>query len=302
MATRTTTEARRGSTRAEHALATQRRQAPARIANTSRNARAEIDRHSRWAPARDALWQLLKPLLSPGVQVAILGAGNCDDVPLGRMAERVREVSLIDLDAHAARGARRLQPRRLRRRIRTIGHDVTNGAADAIAIAAANAEVPSAPVIPESPLPGAPYDLVIGDLIYSQLLYPAFVDLDIPAARSGALLARYSPLLTRSVVGRLHISAPNGVVLHIHDPLAWWRGHEQPITLSQILAIARLHPEAAARLAARGSGPHHSDPRGALAAFAIPIRSTTVWRWPFAQDVDYLACATLTGRSHETSV
>jgi hypothetical protein len=294
MATRTATESPPGYSRASRFVAAQRLRAPATIANTSRNAGAETDRHARWAPARDALWQLLQPLLSPDGRVAVLGAGNGDDLPLDRIAHGARHVSLLDLDVPAARGARRRQPRRLRRHIQVIEHDVTNGAADKIAVATARGEVPAAPVIPESPLPGAPYDLVIGDLLYSQLLYPALVDLDIPTARTTAVLARYSPMLTRSVVARLHVSAPHGDVVHIHDPIAWWPGHSQPVALSQILAIADLNPEAAARLAARGTGPRDSDPRAALAAFAIPTHATAMWRWPFAKDVDYLACATHT--------
>ena len=294
MTTRTVTETRRASGRAVQVLAAERQRAPATVANTSRNAGAETDRHARWACARDALWELLDRFLTPGARVAVLGAGNGDDLPLDRIADRARDVSLIDLDPPAARGARRGQRRRRRRRIDVIGHDVTCGAADRIAIAAARAEVPAAPLIPESPLPGAPYDLVIGDLLYSQLLHPALVDLDIPAPRATAILARYAPILTRSVVARLHVSAPHGRVLHIHDPLAWWPGHPQPVTLEQILAIAELDPEAAARLAAHGTGPHHSDPRLALASFGIPIRATALWRWPFCADVDYLSCATVT--------
>ena len=65
-----------------------------------------------------------------------------------------------------------------------IEHDITHGVADRIAIAAAHAQVPPAATITEAPLRGAPYDLVIGDLLYSQLLYPALVDLDVPAART----------------------------------------------------------------------------------------------------------------------
>jgi hypothetical protein len=120
------------------------------------------------------------------------------------------------------------------------------------------------------------------------------LDLDIPAALTKALLSRYAPMLTRSVVARLHVSAPHGHVVHIHDPVGWWPGHPQPFALDHVLAVAQLHPKAAARLAARGTGPHYSDPRSALAAFAISIKATSLWRWPFATDVDYLACATLT--------
>ena len=290
----TRTERRRSSSRAEQALATQRLRAPATIANTARNARAEIDRHARWAPARDALWQLLQRHLTNGARVAVLGAGNCDDLPLTRIADDSREVTLIDLDTHAVKGAVRRQPRRLRPRIGVIEHEVTNGAADTLATAAVDTEVPVAPVIPESPLPGSPYDLVIGDLLYSQTLYPALVDLDIPAVRTAAVLARYGPVLTRSIVARLQISAPDGLVLHVHDPLAWWPGHHQPVALNQILAIAELNPQAAVRLAAGGRGPHDSDPRVALTQFAIPIHETALWRWPFAAHVDYLVCATVT--------
>jgi hypothetical protein len=289
------TSTRPAPSRAQRTLTAQRLQAPATIANTARNARAEVDRNARWAPARDALWRLLDPHLQSGARVAILGAGNGDTLPLARIADRSRELALIDLDRRAIRAARRRQPRHLRHRITVIEHDITNGAADAIATAAANVEVPLLPVLPEAPLPGAPYDLVIGDLLYSQLLYPALVDLDVPTARATAFLDRYAPILTRAIVARLHASAPYQRVLHIHDPIAWWPGHPQPVTLDQILAIAERDLQAALTLAAHGSGPHHSDPRPALHAFAIPIRKTAVWRWPFAPHVDYLACATLTG-------
>jgi hypothetical protein len=281
---------------AEHAA--RLRSQPARWANIARNARAEADRPARWRPARDALWQLLDAHL-PAARVAVVGAGNADDLPLTRLASRATEVVLIDIDAPAARAGRRREPRRLRRRIGVIEHDITAGAADAIAAAAARGDVPNPPPVPEAPLPGAPYDLVIGDLLYSQLLYPALLDLDVLEARRRAILARYAPPLTRGVVARLHASAPYGHVLHIHDPLAWWPGHPQPITLAPILGAARSDPVAALRLAARGRGPHESDPRHALAAFRIPIRATALWRWPFAPGVDYLACATLSGAPTE---
>lgn len=149
--------------------------------------------------------------------------------------------------------------------------------------------------IVERPLPGAPYDLVIGDLFYSQLLYPALVDLEVPDARTAAFLDRYGPMLTRSVVSRLHVSARDGRVLHIHDPIAWWPGHPQPVTPELILATAEHDPAAALSLAARGNGPHHTDPRPAVRALSIPITATALWRWPFAPEVDYIACGTLAG-------
>ena len=298
-ATRTATETRRLRMRAERILAVEQLAAPATRANTARNARAEHDRHARWAPAREALWEFLDVHLPRGERVAILGAGNCDDLPLERIAARAGELTLIDLDTRSIRAARRRLPRRLRCRIDVVEHDVTVGAADAIAIAAATGQVPERVVISEAPLPGAPYELVIGDLLYSQLLYPALVDLNVPAARTSAFLARYAPTLTRSVVARLHVSAPGGLVLHIHDPIAWWPGHPQPVTLERILTAAKRDPGAALALAGQGTGPRHSDPRAALSSFAIPVHATAMWRWPFAPGVDYLACATLAGSTPE---
>jgi hypothetical protein len=271
--------------------------APTRVANASRNAAAEVDRHRRWAPARDALWDFLAPLLDEGARVAIVGAGNGDDLPLRRIVRHAGEVVLIDIDPRAAQGARRRLRREERRKVSVIGHDVTGGAADEIALAALcdDAKRPGGP-LSSDPLPGAPYDLAIGDLLYSQLLYPALLDLGVDPDRRAATIVDHAPALTRAVVARLHASAPH--VVHLHDPLAWWDGHEQLVALAEILALAASDgPDAALSLAARGLGPRESDPRAALADLGLAPAATGLWRWPFSADVDYLVCATPAGRS-----
>jgi len=210
--------------------------APARVANASRNAGAELDRHRRWAPARDALWDFLAPWLDKGARVAIVGAGNGDDLPLRRIARRAGEVVLVDIDPRAAQGARRRLRRAERRQVAVVGHDVTCGAADRVALVAlregevdsadsvATAMAPPAPRSddmepgsdrhawlapePDLPLPGAPYDLVVGDLLYSQLLYPALLDLGVDPDRRADTLARHAPHLTRVVVAYLDLRDP----------------------------------------------------------------------------------------------
>jgi hypothetical protein len=270
------------------------RRAPARVANASRNAGAEIGRHRRWAPARDALWDFLAPWLDDGARVAVVGAGNGDDLPLRRIARRAAEVVLIDIDPRAAEGARRRLRRAGRRRVTVIGLDVTGGVADRIVRAALGEGAPRLETAPDDPLPGAPYDLVVGDLLYSQLLYPALVDLEVEPDRRAATIAEHAPRLTRALVARLHASAPR--VVHLHDPLAWWDGHEQPVSLAAILArSASDGPVAALFLAARAHGPRESDPRAAFADLGIAPSSTALWRWPFGPGVDYLVCATLAG-------
>lgn len=284
------------------------RRAPNRVANASRNAQAGRDRRRRWRPARDALWDFLGPVLDDGARVAIVGAGNGDDLPLHRIARRASAIAAIDIDPRAAQGARRRLGRSERRKVEVIGHDVTRGVADAIVRAALDDGPRSDRPRPRStavdgrgapealpsrdPLPGAPYDLVVGDLFYSQLLYPALVDLGVAADRRDETLAVHGPSLTRAVVARLHASAPR--VAHVHDPLAWWDGHEQPVALADILAVAASDgPDAALTLATRGNGPHESDPRAALADLGISPATTALWRWPFSPGVDYLTCATL---------
>jgi hypothetical protein len=265
---------------------------PSATANSARNAGAEVGRHRRWTPARDALWDFVEPHLSEGDRVAVLGAGNADDLPLRRIAGRAGSVTLLDLDPHASRLARRRVPWRRRRRVDIVECDVTGGAADRVVAAAVRDAEPGEVVAPASPLPGAPYDLAIGDLLYSQLLYPALVDLDVPEERRAETLRRHAPALTRATVARLHASAPS--VVHVHDPLAWWEGHEQPADLDEILRLAATDDhDGALDAVARGLGPTESDPRAALRSLGIAPSATALWRWPFADGVDYLACATL---------
>jgi hypothetical protein len=267
---------------------------PSWEANAGRNAGAEAGRHSRWAPVRDALWGFLEPHLEHGARVAVLGAGNGDDLPLRRIAERAGAVTLIDLDGVAARSARRRLPWRLRRRVSVVEGDVTAGAADRIVLAAARGEGVEV-AFPDGRLPGAPYDLAIGDLLYSQLLYPALYDLGVEEELRAATLRTHAPTLTRSTVARLHASA--SIVVHVHDPLAWGEGHEQAVDLDEILRLAEAEGiDAALDLVARGLGPTESDPRAALRSLGIPITDTALWRWPFSDGVDYLSCATVARR------
>lgn len=279
--------------RAARTLHDRRLRAPVAVANVARNARGEPDRAARWRVARDALWGLVDSHLAPDARVAVVGAGNADDLPLTRLADRAGRVVLFDLDDTAARQARRREPRALRRRIDVSRIDITGGAADAIVLSAVSEEVPWFPVVPESPLPGSPYDLVIGDLLYSQLLFPALSDAGLPSIRIDSFLRRYGPPLTRGVVARLHASAPGGQVLHIHDPLAWQPDRRQPFSLRDVLALATINSDAALRLAHTGSGPTYADPRIALKAFDLPVLEARLWGWPFANDIDYLVSAVL---------
>jgi hypothetical protein len=140
-----------------------------------------------------------------------------------------------------------------------------------------------------APLSDAPYDLVVGDLFYSQLLSPALGDTELDDGTSIEVLRSHGQRLTDAAVARMQASAPRGVVVHVHDPLAWWAGHEHPFTVDEAFARAAHNPDPS-HVLADSVGPIGCDPRAAV--ISERILRTSWWRWPFAQDVVYLVCAT----------
>ena len=270
------------------------RAGPAARANAKRNAKGTVARLERWQPARDALWRLLDRYVEQGARVAVVGAGNGHDVPLRRLAGRAAHVDLVDVDARAARGARGRLEGSLRRRVTVVRQDVTGGVADELVRIAAGGEIPDVREAPSAPVGSGGYDVVIGDLLYSQLLYPALRDTALPRERVAVVLARIDRPLVASVVRRLHASAPDGVVIHVHDPLGWWSDHRQPVTLEEILAVAAVDVAAAHALVARGHGPTACDPLAIAHEDGLEPVETAFWRWPFQEDVDYLARAIVT--------
>jgi SAM-dependent methyltransferase len=245
---------------------------PASRANAQRNARGTPARLERWTPARDALWAVLDRYVADGARVAVVGAGNGHDVPLRRLAGRAARVDLIDLDARAARAARGRLPGDLRGHVEVVREDVTAGVADELVRKAAAGAIPDVREAPAMPLGAGRYDVVVG-----------------------VVLARIDRPLVASVVRRLHLSAPGGVVVHVHDPLGWWADHPQPVALEAILAAAQAGDLAAAHeLVAQGRGPTACDPLAIALEAGIEPVETVFWRWPFQEGVDYLARATVT--------
>jgi hypothetical protein len=185
-------------------------------------------------------------------------------------------------------------PADLRERVAVVRQDVTAGIADQLVRAAVRGGLPEPREAPLEPVGSGDYDVVIGDLLYSQLLYPALRDSPLQPERVGVVLARVDRPLAASVVRRLHASAPGGVAVHVHDPLGWWAGHPQRVTLEEILEAASVDMDAALELVARGHGPTACDPRAIALELGCEPVATALWRWPFQDGVDYLACATVT--------
>lgn len=265
---------------------------PVRAANRARNALGDEARRARWRPARDALWALLDRHVAPAATVCVAGAGNADDLPLGRLLARAGRVELCDLDPAAARRALRREPAPLRARGAIVRADVSGGGADRTVRAVLADRAPRRPLAPPEPLPGGERDVVVGDLLYSQLLYPALLDAGASGPRIEAALERYGPALTRSVVERLHATArPGGAVVHLHDALGWWEGHPQPFAPEAVLEAAAGDLSAALELIASGHPPRGCDVLGAVRDTGAPILETALWRWPFREGVDYVVVA-----------
>jgi hypothetical protein len=269
---------------------------PATLANRARNAMREPERLARWAPAREACWHLLDRHVPPGARVLVAGAGHGDDLPLARLAQRCSELVLADLDPSAVRRARARLPRPARRTVRAHRCELTSGAADDAVMRALAGRPPRVPVVADGPIAGGGFDVVVGDLLYSQLIYPALVDRRVPEARQRRVLEAIGPALTDGVVGRLHASAvAGGCVVHLHDAAGWWAGHPQPHAIDAVLAGAGTSAgaDAGAELLAGCRGPLGSEPRDSLRRLgAVPIDGG-LWEWPFAAGTRYVVQATV---------
>ncbi|HEY6759669.1 MAG TPA: hypothetical protein VI318_09270 [Baekduia sp.] len=261
-------------------------------ANAANNARGQHARRRRWRPARDAAWALLEDLVTDGARVAVVGAGNGDDLPLGRLARRCARLDLIDLDGAALAGAVALAGGPAR----ALVEDVTGGAADAViaaAVGGAEEEAGADPVVPAGPIGDGSYDVVVCDLVLTQLLYPALKAAGtLSGPRIDGVLLAHGQRLTDGVVARLHASAP--VVVILHDLLGWWKGHQQPFALDRLLRAPAAEALALSRHG--GSLPYGCDPWLATRASGARVTATRHWRWPFAPGADYLVFGLVTTR------
>ncbi|MGZ4304309.1 MAG: hypothetical protein ACXVSL_05510 [Solirubrobacteraceae bacterium] len=269
---------------------------PATAANIARNALgADCERARRWASARESAWRLLERHVGRDARVAVVGAGNGHDLPLERLAARAARLDLFDLDLGALRRARHGCAPEMRGAIRIHRCDVTEGAADRVAQAVWLRRPPPARKRTTRPFGKGGYDVVIGDLLYSQLLYPALVDAGVSSARTRQAVDDHGQDLTDALVSRMHVSAAKGGrVIHLHDVVGWWDGHGQPASVGEILAQERL--EDALRLISACQQPRGADP--ALSAERLGTREidTAIWEWPFAPHASYLVRATVTDR------
>lgn len=133
-------------------------------------------RHRRcreaWLPHLQATRSLLldAAATAPGRELAVmLGSGACLDVPVAELAERFRQVVLVD--AHHPRAAREL-PRRFPN-VRLVAADATSLVQTARDAARGRVRLPCPPPLPD-PLPGLRPDFTASVNLASQLPIPFY--------------------------------------------------------------------------------------------------------------------------------
>ena len=141
--------------------------------------------------------------------------------------------------------------------------------------------------VPREPIGTGGYDVVVADLLYTQLLFPALLDAAVPPRRRTPALRRHGQRLTDGVVRRLHASTTAGHVVHVHDVAGWWPGHDQPLTPEQVLA-AEPGPAALVHRLGRPAG---CDVGRSIRLTGDRVTSQRWWTWPFARDTTYLVQA-----------
>lgn len=69
----------------------------------------KTDAFEEWSEYRKAVTQVVMANCQEGGHLAIMGAGHCNDVDLGKLAEHFSKITLIDFDEAAMMRARKLQ-------------------------------------------------------------------------------------------------------------------------------------------------------------------------------------------------
>jgi SAM-dependent methyltransferase len=258
------------------------------LANARNNARFQELRLDRWHATRDAMWALLAPHLTQGARTLIVGAGNGDDLPLARIAARAGAVLLVDIDPESAERAMARLPEPLRARVEFLELDVTDGGAQVVVDAITDGrEPPFRLELPTDAIAGGAFDVVLADMLFTQLLQPALVQLGLSGPEQVRLMRAYDGQLTEALVQRLQRSAAaGGVVMHVHDVACWSSSHPQPMELDAAL-----------------ENPDHSwgklrrhdacDPQLTLERLGVRVLDRAWWRWPFEPKKQFLVRGTI---------
>jgi hypothetical protein len=235
----------------------------------------------------------------PSGSLAVLGAGNCNDLDLAALAARFREIHLVDLDEEAVRRARDRQPPAVAARL--VLHapvDLSGAFARMSALRSRPATPAELAVLPSASaqsvlaaLPG-PFDVVISTCFLSQLLQSALVALGPKHEQLHIIACALALAHLRSVVGML---APGGkahlvtdaVTTETYPLLELWDQQPPAVLLEQLEQASNVFS---------GTGPAFlrrilATDKQVAPALAGPPRLVEPWLWQFNEDRTYLVYA-----------
>ncbi len=263
------------------------------------NNRESAELWQRFAPHRERVTALALAGDPVGGTVAVLGAGNCNDLDLPQLAARFAEIHLVDLDGEALERARARQaPGVAARLVLHAGVDLS-GAFDRLPAFRATPATPTElALLPGSSVQGVraalprTFDRVISTCFLSQLLQSAFVALGPRHPQLQIIACALAVAHVRSVVGLL---APGGVGHLVTDavstetyPIDELWDAQPPLTLLENL-------ERAGNVFS-GTGPAFlrrilATDKEVAPALRGPARIVEPWRWRFTDDRTYLVYA-----------
>jgi hypothetical protein len=144
-----------------------------------------------YAPHRARVMSLLPRV--DGGRLAILGAGNCNDVDLAELAEAFSEISLVDLDRSAIELGHERAPAPTRERIRLHELDLVDGDLD----------------------PLGAFDVVLSSCVLSQLVWTCA---ELLGGRSHPAFERSAREIAKAHLDRVvGLVAPGGAALLVSD-------------------------------------------------------------------------------------
>jgi hypothetical protein len=268
---------------------------PALLAHHQENNRQSARSWDSFAEHRARVTQLALDAAAAGGRLAVLGAGNCNDLDLVALASRFAEIHLVDLDREALRRAQERLPAEAAARVTLHAPVDLSGALHRLA---AFRRTPPTPaqlgVLPRAAaesvlaaLPGG-FDVVLSACLLSQLMHSCYLALGTrhPTLRLTACALAIAHL--RSLAG---LTAPGGTAVVVTDTVSsetyaideLWPDRDPMAMLNEVdrqdYALSGTAPGFVRKIITQDA---------VVAPLASPPRLIPPWRWRFTTELTYL--------------
>jgi hypothetical protein len=272
---------------------------PAALLNYHRNNnRATNARWDGFAEHRTRMMALA--LRAPGETLAVLGAGNCNDLDLPALAARFREIHLVDLDEEAVARARARQPAEVAKKLVLHAPVDLSGAFDRLpgwkvkpATVAEQARLASSCV--ERVMAALPerHDVVLSACMLSQLMHSCAVALGVKHPQLHLVACALAVAHLRSMAALLN---PGGTGVLVTDTISTetyaleelWNDRPPLALLEEIDRADRVLTGTAPSFLRRIL---REDTEVAPLVEPGPPRLETPWLWRFSEEITFMAYA-----------